>query len=190
VLRVVIDGGLSQAGLWQAELAEPEAFDLSLLLGMVREEVASDPDLGIRNREASSKKTQEEDNHRRVGVDELRVPVSRSFCPIEHAAGCVKNVALTSRDPADALSLVMSCERPGGVRLGALHSPAARSATEILMLLVRQIDIAHPQTDRRARDTKQRGQFLHRTTLFASKPSRLLPLCRFHVRQQRIDSVG
>jgi hypothetical protein len=77
------------------------------------------------------------------------------------------------------------CDKPAGAGTAGPHAVAQYSA-----LLVCQLDVPDPETDRRLGDAEKAGKLFDRKALIPTQASCFLALHCFHFRQQRSGWVG
>jgi hypothetical protein len=111
---------------------------------MIGEEVARHRHPFVGDSERQPQEAHEEAQHLWIRVRELDgVPVPRALGPIEHAAGCVHDIALTGSLSAKLLLFPPALQSPNGVYTRPVDTPT-HSATQVRALLVRQLDVPDP----------------------------------------------
>src|SRR5215216_3459909 len=99
---------------------------------------------------------------------------TRSLGPEQHATREVKKFTSSRTSAASCLEPPSSFQ--GHYRVGARAvAPSSHAPAKCLALFGRELDVAHPQAYRGARDPEECGQLLDRAPLVAPKLAGLLP---------------
>ena len=153
------------------------------MLEVVSEEVALHAEFLVWNIEVVPKESSKETKERWIGVHELgHVDVLGALPPEEHAADRVQGLSAPSRCPT--LGLVKLTASP-------VEGRDARSwrVSQRLALVVSQLNVAHPETGGRPRDTEAPLDLANRQPLLPELSGQV-PFGRFHSRKQNKDRGG
>src|ERR1051326_4691297 len=121
---------------------------------MIGEEMTVDAHLVVRNREMFAYEADEEAKEVYVGVrDREPAPILLAFRPVQHATSRVGGTALAREAPALLLMHCAHASSRTSLSLGCLEAALRNARSENAALIVIEVDVLHPATDRRARHT-------------------------------------
>jgi hypothetical protein len=173
----------------RAWLRQPELLDLALALDVIGEEVAVDADLLIADIEVLTEEVCKQGQEFGVRVRHPHaVAAFVALGPVEHAARCVRRIALASKQSTFGLvtrsESSCSCSLPyTGDERPTPHAGGEPCAGRCI-----ELDVPDPNADGPSRDAKLALDFLDRPSECAELACLPLFVC-FHDRQH-IDVLG